>query len=65
MGLTDEVVYSALRDHIRRFFKGHRQYEYDGAFGPSGRVPTAFRVVRVAAGPRTQLTTYVSVGSWE
>lgn len=63
--LKSNVVYPALRTHIRRFFEGHRRDEYDYAFGPAGRVPPDFRVVRFAAGPRTQLTTYLSVGSWE
>jgi hypothetical protein len=60
-----EVVYPALRAHIRRFFKGHRRYEYVYQHGPEGRVPPAFRVVRVAAGPKTPLTVYLSLGAWE
>src|SRR6266545_4653655 len=63
--MKDEVVYPALRAHIRRFFKGHRRHEYKCAEGPEGRIPPNFRVVRVAPGPRTQLTTYLSLGSWE
>lgn len=63
--MKGEVVYSALRTHIARFFDGHRRYEYDCAFDPAARVPTGFRVVCVEPGPRTQLTTYLSLGSWE
>jgi hypothetical protein len=60
-----EVVYPALRAHIRRFFKGHRRQEYTYTRGPAGRLPPNFRVIRVAPGPRTPLTTYLSVGAWE
>jgi hypothetical protein len=60
-----KVVYPALRAHIRTFFKGHRRYEYEFTTGPAGRIPADFRVVRVAPGPRTPLTTYLSLGSWE
>jgi hypothetical protein len=63
--LKGEVVYPALRAHIRRFFKGHRRQEYEYTQGPPGRIPPNFRVVRVAPGPRTRLTTYLSLGSWE
>jgi hypothetical protein len=63
--LKGEVVYPALRAHIRRFFKGHRRQEYAYTQGPAGRILPDFRVVRVAPGPRMQLTTYLSVGSWE
>jgi hypothetical protein len=60
-----EVVYPGLRAHIRRFFKGHRRQEYAFTRGPAGRTPSEFRAVRVAPGPRTQLTTYLSLGAWE
>jgi hypothetical protein len=63
--LKGEVVYPALRTHIRRFFKGHRRQEYEYTQGPEGRIPPDFRVVRVAPGPRTRLTTYLSLGSWK
>src|SRR5262245_43794724 len=65
MGPNGEVVYPALRAHIRRFFKGHRRQEYAHTRGPAGRTPPGFRVIRVAPGPRTRLTTYLSVGAWE
>jgi len=60
-----EIAYPGLRTHIRRFFKGHRRQEYTYTCGPADRIPTDFRVVRVAPGPRTELTTYFSVGAWE
>jgi hypothetical protein len=63
--VKSDIVYPALREHVRRFFKGHRRYEYQYPHGPAGRIPPDFRVVRVAAGPRTPLTTYLSLGSWE
>ncbi len=63
--MRGEVVYPALRAHVRRFFKGHRRHEYQHLQGPEGRIPPSFRVVRVAPGPRTRLTTYLSLGSWE
>jgi hypothetical protein len=63
--LKGEITYPALRAHIRRFFKGHRRQEYEYTRGPAGRIPTDFRVVRVAPGPKTPLMTYLSLGSWE
>jgi Suppressor of fused protein (SUFU) len=63
--MNGEVVYPALRSHIGRFFKGHRRYEYEYPHGPAGRVPPGFRVVRVAAGPKSPLNVYLSVGAWE
>jgi hypothetical protein len=63
--MKGEVVYPALRAHIRRFFEGHCCSEHTFAGGPAGRVPPDFRVVRVAAGPKTPLTVYLSLGSWE
>lgn len=53
--LNPQAVYPALRTHIRRFFKGHRRYEYAYQHGPAGRVPSGFRVIRVAPSPCMQL----------
>ena len=63
--MKGEVVYPALRAHVRRFFKGHRRYKSVCRHGLPGRVPPEFRVVRVAPGPRSRLTTYLSLGAWE
>jgi hypothetical protein len=63
--LEREVVYPALRAHIRRFFEGHGYREHEYTHGPAGRIPPDFRVVQVSDGPRTRLCTYLSLGSWE
>jgi hypothetical protein len=63
--VNSATVYPALCAHTRRFFTGHRCYEYAFSHGPAGRTPADFRAVRVAPGPRTALTTYLSVGAWE
>lgn len=63
--MTPEAVYPALRAHVRRFFEGHRRHETEYTAGPAGRVPSGFRAVRAAPGPRTQMSVYLSLGAFE
>lgn len=60
-----EVVYPALLEHLRRFFKGHRRHEYAVKRSRTRRVPSRFRVIRVAPGPKHELHLYLSLGAWE
>jgi hypothetical protein len=63
--LKSKVVYPALRGHIRRYFKGHRRYEYGCPDSATTELLPRFRVVRVAPGPKTQMTVYLSLGACE
>lgn len=52
-----------VRDHLERFFHGHRVTTEQWQRGPALSELPELRVLKIAPGPRTQLWTYATTGA--
>lgn len=53
----------SVEDHLTRFFAGHAIEYRRWTAGPIEAVVPGFRVAEIAPGPKTNLSTYVSIGA--
>jgi Suppressor of fused protein (SUFU) len=58
-------TYEILEKHVRAFFEGHTVDCRVWGLGPMREAIPDFRVACVSPGPRLNLWTYLSLGSWE
>jgi hypothetical protein len=54
---------SRIHDHVHRFFSGHAAHREDFDKGPIQSVIPGFHVIALEPGPKSEVWTYVSVGS--
>lgn len=56
---------TVIREHLRRFFRGHACAEHQWTLGPAAVELPRLRVAEFAPGPKTDLWVYATVGAWE
>ena len=63
--MNNEEINRSLCEHARSYFAGHNVSERQWKDGPILELLPQFRVLEIGPGPRNNLWTYTSVGTWE
>lgn len=63
--MSNSAANEVIRQHLQRFFAGHRCEEQVWTLGPAHAELPRLRVAEFGPGPKSDLWVYATIGAWE